>query len=94
MRIRALPLSLNVLAVAPQTRRNLHAPTTTLLQGRSRLIDAAVVLGNPPLWPKPPEALEDPSTCPTCPLERCVAHAHHRIGLCRSTMPFLHVGGA
>ena len=94
MRIRAPPFSLNALAVTPRTRRDLHASTVTLLRGRSRLIDTAVVLEKPPPWPKPPEPLQDPSPCQTYPLEHCVAHAHHRTGLCHSLAPFPHAGGA
>ena len=37
----------------------------------------------PPPWPRPPEALEVPSTCLTSPLEHCDAHAHHMTGFCR-----------
>jgi len=36
----------------------------------------------PPPWPRPPEALEVPLTCPTNPLEHRDAHAHHMIGFC------------
>ena len=60
-------------------------PTKILHRGRSPHTDAAVVLGRLPPWSKPPEALEDPSTCPTCPLEHYDAHVHHRPGLCRCT---------
>ena len=36
----------------------------------------------PPPWPKPPGALEVPSTCPTSPLEHRDAHTHHMSGFC------------
>ena len=78
-------LSLDVLAASPRIRRSLHAPTRTFHRDHSHLTDAAIVLGRPPPWSKPPKALEDPSTCPTCPLEHYDAHAHHKPGLCRCT---------
>ena len=37
----------------------------------------------PPPWPRPPEALEVPSTCPTSSLEHRDGHAHHMTGFCR-----------
>ena len=78
-------MSLDVLAASPRIHRSIHTPTETFHRDRSHLTNAAVVLGRSPPWPRPPEALEDPSTCPTCPLEHYDAHAHHRTGLCRCT---------
>ena len=60
-------------------------PHCDALRGHSPHTDAADVIGRPPPWPKPPEALEDPSTYPTCPLEHYDAHTHHKAGQCRCT---------
>jgi hypothetical protein len=55
---------------------------------------SATATASTPPGPKPPEAMEDPSNCPTYSRKHSEAHAHHKSGLSRSPAPFPHAGGA
>jgi hypothetical protein len=71
-------------------RRSLERQTeATPRHGRS-----AVATASTPPGPKPPEAMEDPSNCPTYSQKHSDAHAHHKSSLSRSPAPFPHAGGA